>query len=72
MTNEFPPSYRLVIAYDPDISNDGNPANDDCNGRNNVQSVTSAQINSLFSATRPQIQPRVPPQIRRQPAPRIN
>jgi hypothetical protein len=72
LTNEFPPSYRLVIAYDPDVANDGNPANDDCNARNNVQSISSAQISSLFSATRPQIQPRVPPQLRRQPAPRIN
>jgi hypothetical protein len=71
-TNEFPPNYRLVIVYDSGLARDGNPANDDCNGRNNTQSITAAQINSLFSPSKLQVQPRVPPQLRRQPAPRIN
>lgn len=45
---EFPPTYKLVISYDPDIFIDGNPKNDDCTQRNN-QLVRSGQaINELF------------------------
>ena len=28
--SEFPPSYRVLISYDPDIFIDGNDFNDDC------------------------------------------
>lgn len=45
---EFPPSYRLVIAYDPDITKDGNPKNDDCNSNNNQKERSGADINKLF------------------------
>jgi hypothetical protein len=49
---EFPPMYKLVIVYDPDISSDGNPKNDDCNGNNNVIQRSGADINALFKALR--------------------
>ena len=45
---EFPPTYRVTVAYDPDIRIDGNVKNDDCNGGNNVRERSGADINGLF------------------------
>ncbi|ACI21234.1 MULTISPECIES: hypothetical protein [Thermodesulfovibrio] len=45
---EFPPSYRVVIAYDPDIRMDSNPKNDDCNMNNNQKERSGTEINALF------------------------
>lgn len=45
---EFPPSYRVIIAYDPDIRLDSNPKNDDCNINNNQKERSGADINALF------------------------
>jgi hypothetical protein len=45
---EFPPTYRLVIAFDPDVLIDGNPRNDDRNSRNNTRSESGIGINSMF------------------------
>lgn len=32
---QFPPTFSLVISYDPDILQDGDPKNDDCSQANN-------------------------------------
>lgn len=32
---QFPPTFSLILSYDPDILHDGNPQNDDCNQSNN-------------------------------------
>jgi hypothetical protein len=45
---EFPPTYKLLIVYDPDIRLDGNPRNDDCNAANNQKQRSGADINALF------------------------
>jgi hypothetical protein len=45
---EFPPTYRLIIAYDPDIYLDGNPNNDDCNAANNSLSRSGFDVQALF------------------------
>lgn len=45
---EFPNSYRLLITYDPDIYQDANKANDDCNQGNNKKSRSGTEINDLF------------------------
>jgi hypothetical protein len=45
---EFPPSYKLVISYDPDIRLDGNTKNDDCNPSNDVRERSGADINAMF------------------------
>ncbi len=45
---EFPPSYRVLISYDPDIRMDGNPKNDDCNINNNQMERSGTEINALF------------------------
>jgi hypothetical protein len=45
---EFPPIYRLVISYDPDIYLDGNPFNDDINLSNNQRDRSGSGINALF------------------------
>lgn len=45
---EFPPTYKVVISYDPDIFIDGNVKNDDCNQRNNEISRSGSGINDLF------------------------
>ncbi len=47
-SNEFPPTYRVVISYDPDIFIDGNEANDDCATSDNALSRDGAEINDLF------------------------
>jgi hypothetical protein len=48
ISQEFPPSYRFTIAYDPDISADGNPGNDDCELKNNSTTITGAEINAII------------------------
>ncbi len=45
---EFPPTYRLLIVYDPDITLDGNKDNDDCNSRNNKKERSGSEIRDLF------------------------
>lgn len=45
---EFPPSYKVIITYDPDIRMDGNPKNDDCNMNNNQKERSGTEINALF------------------------
>ncbi len=45
---EFPPNYRLVISYDPDILLDSNPKNDDCGASNNTRERSSSPVNALF------------------------
>lgn len=45
---EFPPSYKVIIVYDPDIRLDGNPKNDDCNMNNNQKERSGTEINALF------------------------
>jgi hypothetical protein len=47
--NEFPPSFRMMIVYDPDIRLDGNPKNDDCKMSNNTRERTGAEISALFA-----------------------
>ncbi len=47
-TNEFPPDYRVVITYDPDISTDGNDNNDDCATSDNALERSGSEINDLF------------------------
>lgn len=46
--NEFPPTFRVLIAYDPDISIDGNDNNDDCATSDNVLERDGSEINDLF------------------------
>ncbi|GAB5550539.1 MAG: hypothetical protein Sapg2KO_01300 [Saprospiraceae bacterium] len=50
--NEFPPNYKLVISYDPDIKLDSNPRNDDCNSANNQMTRTGHEVTQLFRAGR--------------------
>lgn len=45
---EFPPTYKVCIVYDPDITLDGNPRNDDCNSGNNCKSRNGLAISELF------------------------
>jgi hypothetical protein len=45
---EFPPMYKLVILYDPDIYLDGNPANDDANSSNNQIQRSGQGLNDLL------------------------
>lgn len=45
---EFPPKYKLVILYDPDILMDSNKNNDDCKITNNRKERSGSGINSLF------------------------
>ena len=45
---EFPPNYVLQIAYDPDITIDGNENNDDKNLSNNSLTESGTAINDLF------------------------
>ncbi len=46
--NEFPPNYRVLISYDPDIYIDANPNNDDCNTLDNALERSGSEINDLF------------------------
>lgn len=45
---KFPPAYRFMIVFDPDILIDGNTANDDCTVKNNFTTITGAEINSII------------------------
>lgn len=45
---EFPPSYRVVVSYDPDILLDGNTKNDDCRTNNNTLERSGSALNALF------------------------
>ncbi len=45
---EFPPNYKAMIVYDPDIRLDGNPKNDDVNSKNNSLQVSGSAINDRF------------------------
>jgi len=45
---EFPPSFKLMVVYDPDILLDSNPANDDCNAGNNSRSRSGTDINAML------------------------
>lgn len=45
---EFPPTYKLLIVYDPDIFIDGNPKNEDCVSANNTKERSGSDINALF------------------------
>ena len=49
-SNEFPPTYQLLISYDPDILLDANPDNDDCDATDNTVSLTGTQVNDAFAA----------------------
>lgn len=46
---EFPPDYRIVISYDPDLLIDGNEDNDDDNFANNELTRNGLGINQLFN-----------------------
>lgn len=43
-SDEFPPSYRFKLVFDPDIRQDGNPDNDDCNRSNDQIVIRGADI----------------------------
>lgn len=45
--DEFPPTYILIIAFDPDIYIDANKNNDDSNVANNRLSKSGTEINLL-------------------------
>ena len=48
--DEFrPPSYTVLIAYDPDIYIDGNDNNDDCNSNNNDFARGTSGLDDLFT-----------------------
>lgn len=47
-SQEFPPSFRVRIGFDPDLYIDGNPHNDDSNTENNMKEITGQQINARF------------------------
>jgi hypothetical protein len=46
--SEFPPDYRVIITYDPDIFDDANENNDDCTLLDNTLDKTASEINALF------------------------
>lgn len=52
---EFPPEYKLTISFDPDITLDSNPDNDECNSANNRKSRSGAGINRLFNPIKPPV-----------------
>jgi hypothetical protein len=45
---EFPPTYKVMVVYDPDIRLDGNPKNDDWNNANNVFERNGSAVRALF------------------------
>lgn len=65
-STEFPPVYKVMVIYDPDIRLDGNEKNDDSNLRNNQTSRPGEQINALFR--RPTV--KIPDRKFRVPLPR--
>ncbi len=52
LEGEFPPTYKLLIGYDPDIYQDSNPKNDDCNRTNNQRERSGSDINSTYFTRR--------------------
>jgi len=44
---EFPPTYTLIVSYDPDIYLDGNDNNDDSNNANNRLEKSGSEISAL-------------------------
>ncbi|MCB9853447.1 MAG: hypothetical protein H6819_10160 [Phycisphaerales bacterium] len=48
-SNEFPPIYRVILSYDPDIYIDGNDDNDDCATSDNALQRDGSEINDLFT-----------------------
>ncbi len=45
---EFPPTFKGLIVYDPDITLDGNAQNDDCSSLNNQKSRSGADVNGML------------------------
>jgi hypothetical protein len=45
LSAEFPPTFALMITYDPDIYLDANKNNDDCNRNNNKKELSGDEIN---------------------------
>ena len=45
---EFPPTYRVYILYDPDITMDSIKTNDDCNMGNNSMAKSGKAINDML------------------------
>lgn len=43
-----PPSYELILSFDPRLDQDGNPSNDDSNPRNHQLMRSGSEINALF------------------------
>jgi hypothetical protein len=50
-SDEFPPSFRFTIVFGPDISADGNTANDDCTATNNSTMISGEDINSIIGGS---------------------
>ena len=50
-SQEFPPSYRFNIVFGPDISADGNKANDDCTTTNNSTTISGQDINNIIAGS---------------------
>lgn len=48
LANEFPPSFKVAITYDPDIFTDGNDDNDDKDLTNNSLTKTGYDIHDSF------------------------
>jgi hypothetical protein len=47
--DEFrPPTYQVMVLYDPDIYIDGNPNNDDCDQTNNDLERSTAALDGFF------------------------
>ena len=46
---EFPPVFQAAIGYDPDITLDGNPANDDCRGTDNRRRLDGQVVNAMLA-----------------------
>lgn len=46
---EFPPVFDARIGYDPDITLDSNPANDDCRGTDNRRTLNGQIVNAMLS-----------------------
>jgi len=49
LDQEFPGKFEAYISYDPDFQIDGNPANDDCNLRNNSRFLEERQVMKLVA-----------------------
>lgn len=45
---EFPPTFRVYLSFDPDISMDSLKTNDDCNPSNNHMSKSGVDINKML------------------------